>query len=75
MVAENRQSFTIGKGGSYRDELDVYNTSESRNEFDTSLFRVGFEWTMTDRWDMRVAIQSGETEKLTAIYDGLRIDL
>ena len=74
MVAENRQSFTIGKGGSYRDELDVYNTSESRNEFDTSLFRVGFEWTMTDRWDMRVAVQTGETEKLTAVFDGLRVD-
>ena len=29
---------------------------------------------MTDRWDMRVAVQSGETEKLTAIFDGLRVD-
>ena len=74
MVAENRPSFTIGKGGSYRDELDVYNTSESRNEFDTSLFRAGFEWNMTDKWDMRVAVQTGQTEKLTAIFDGLRVD-
>ena len=35
MVTENRQSFLISKGGSYRGELDIYNTSESRNEFDT----------------------------------------
>ena len=29
---------------------------------------------MTDRWDMRVAVQTGETQKITAIYDGLRVD-
>jgi len=74
MVTENRPSFLIAKGGSYLGELDIYNTSESRNEFDTSLFRAGFEWTISDKWDMRVAVQTGETEKLTAIFDGLRVD-
>ena len=29
---------------------------------------------MSDRWDMRVSLQSGETEKLTGVFDGLRID-
>ncbi len=29
---------------------------------------------MGDKWDMRVAVQTGETEKLTAIYDALRVD-
>jgi len=46
MVAENRPSFLLAKGGSYPGELDVYNTSNSRNEFDTKLFRVGFDWTI-----------------------------
>jgi outer membrane receptor protein involved in Fe transport len=74
MVAENRTSFLLSKGGSYRGELDVYNSSESVNEFDSELFRVGFDWSMTDKWDMRVAVQTGETQKITAIYDGLRVD-
>jgi outer membrane receptor protein involved in Fe transport len=74
MVAENRQSFLLSKGGSYRGELDIYSTSESVNEFDSELFRVGFDWTMGDKWDMRVALQTGETQKITAIYDGLRVD-
>jgi outer membrane receptor protein involved in Fe transport len=74
MVTENRQSFLISKAGSYRDELDVYNRSVSSNEFDTSLFRAGFEWAMNENWDMRLAVQSGETEKLTGVFDGLRID-
>ena len=74
MVAENRASFLLAKGGSYPGELDVYNTSESVNEFDSESFRVGFDWTMSDKWDMRVAVQTGETEKLTAIYDALRVD-
>jgi iron complex outermembrane receptor protein len=74
MVTENRQSVLISKGGSYPGELDIYTTSESRNEFDTSLFRAGFEWTMSESWDMRVAVQTGETKKMTGVFDGLRVD-
>jgi iron complex outermembrane receptor protein len=74
MVAENRASFSIAKGASYPGELDIYNTSESRNEFDTESYRIGFDWAMSDRWDMRVAVQTGETEKMTGIFDALRID-
>ena len=71
---ENRPSFLIHKAGSYLGELDIYNTSESRNEFDSESLRFGVDWTMSDRWDMRVSLQSGETEKLTGVFDGLRID-
>ena len=74
MVAENRASFLLARGASYPGELDIYNTSESVNEFDSESFRFGFDWTMSDKWDMRVAVQTGETEKLTAIYDALRVD-
>jgi outer membrane receptor protein involved in Fe transport len=74
MVAENRASFLIAKGASYPGELDIYNTSESRNDFDTESFRVGFDWVMSDKWDMRVAVQTGETEKMTGIFDALRVD-
>ena len=74
MVTENRPSFLISKGGSYLGELDVYNKSDSRNEFDTDLYRVGFDWNMSAKWDMRVAIQTGKTEKLTGVFDGLRVD-
>ncbi|HEX6022605.1 MAG TPA: TonB-dependent receptor, partial [Solirubrobacter sp.] len=74
MSAENRASFLIAKGASYPGELDIYNTSESRNEFDTDSFRIGFDWAMSDRWDMRVAVQTGETEKMTGIFDALRVD-
>lgn len=74
MVAENRASFLIAKGASYPGELDIYSNNESRNEFDTRLFRAGFEWTMNENWDMRVALQTGSTEKLTGLFDGLRVD-
>jgi outer membrane receptor protein involved in Fe transport len=74
MVGENRASFLLAKGASYPGELDIYNTSESRNDFDTESFRVGFDWVMGDKWDMRVAVQTGETEKMTGIFDALRVD-
>jgi iron complex outermembrane receptor protein len=74
MVAENRPRFLIHKGGSYLDELDVYNSSESRNEFDSESLRLGLDWTMSERWDMRLSLQSGETDKMTGLFDGLRVD-
>jgi iron complex outermembrane recepter protein len=74
MVTENRPSFSIHKAGSYLGELDVYNDQESRNEFDSESLRFGVDWQMSDRWDMRLSLQSGETEKMTGVFDGLRID-
>ena len=74
MVAENRPRFLIHKGGSYLGELDVYNTEDSVNEFDSESLRFGIDWTMSERWDMRLSLQSGQTDKLTAVYDGLRVD-
>jgi outer membrane receptor protein involved in Fe transport len=74
MVTENRPRFLIHKGGSYLDELDVYNTSESRNEFDSESLRLGLEWSMSENWDMRLSLQTGETDKMTGAFDGLRVD-
>jgi outer membrane receptor protein involved in Fe transport len=71
---ENRQSFLIAKGASYPGELDIYNSSESVNEFDSESIRFGVNWSMNANWDMRLSLQTGETEKLTAVYDALRVD-
>jgi iron complex outermembrane receptor protein len=73
-TGENRASFLIAKGASYPGELDIYNTSESRNEFDSESLRFGLNWTLNDNWDMRLSLQSGETEKMTGTFDALRID-
>ena len=47
MVAENRASFLLAKGASYPGELDIYNTSESVNEFDTRVVPLSVS---TGRW-------------------------
>jgi iron complex outermembrane recepter protein len=74
MDAEGRDQIRIAKGASYPGELDIFNSSESRNTFDTESFRIGLDWAMNDNWAMRVSLQSGETEKMTGIFDALRID-
>jgi outer membrane receptor protein involved in Fe transport len=74
MVGENRPRFLIHKGGSYLGELDVYNTEDSINEFDSESLRFGIDWTMSERWDMRLSLQSGQTDKMTGVFDGLRVD-
>ena len=74
MVTENRPSFLISKGGSYPGELDIYNTSESRNEFDSESFASRLRVDDERELGHAVSLQSGETEKMTGVFDGLRVD-
>jgi hypothetical protein len=74
MDAESRASFRLNKNGSYPGVLDIDNNGRSVNEFDTEMFRVGFDWDIDGNWQMRVAVQTGETTKLTAEYDSIRVD-
>jgi len=74
MVAENRSAFRLGKGGSYPGVLDVDTHGRSLNDFDTEMFRIGFDWAMNDNWQMRFSMQTGETKKLTGEFDSLRVD-
>ncbi|MBN1238558.1 MAG: TonB-dependent receptor plug domain-containing protein, partial [Gammaproteobacteria bacterium] len=74
MDAENRTSFRLSKGGSYPGVLDIDTHGRSHNDFDTEMFRLGFDWAMNDNWQMRFSWQTGESEKLTAEFDSLRVD-
>jgi iron complex outermembrane receptor protein len=74
MDAEGRSSFRLSKGGSYPGVLDIDNNGRSVNEFDTEMLRVGVDWDIDGNWQMRFSVQSGETKKLTAEYDSLRVD-
>lgn len=74
MDAEGRSSFRLQKGGNYPGVLDIDNNGRSVNEFDTEMFRVGLDWDIDGNWQMRFSVQTGETTKLTAEYDSLRVD-
>jgi outer membrane receptor protein involved in Fe transport len=74
MFTENRTSFRLAKGGSYPGVLDIDTHSRSHNDFDTEMFRVGVDWAIDDNWQLRFSVQTGETEKLTAEFDSLRVD-
>jgi outer membrane receptor protein involved in Fe transport len=74
MDAEGRSSFRIQKGGNYPGVLDIDNNGRSVNEFDTEMLRIGFDWDINENWQMRVSLQTGETTKITAEYDSLRVD-
>lgn len=74
MDNENRSSFRLSKGGSYPGVLDVDMGGLSFNQFDTEMFRIGVDWDIDDNWDLRFSMQTGETDKLTAEYDSLRVD-
>jgi iron complex outermembrane receptor protein len=38
------------------------------------MFRIGVDWAMNDNWQMRFSMQTGQTEKLTAEFNSLRVD-
>ena len=58
------RAFSIAQGAAAIPASSTSTTrANRRNEFDTESFRFGVDWTMGDNWDMRVAVQTGETEK------------
>jgi iron complex outermembrane recepter protein len=69
-----RRSFRLAKGGSYPGVLDVDNSGRTQTDFDTKMFRIGFDWAINDNWQMRLSAQTGETEKVTGEYPSLRVD-
>lgn len=69
-----RSSFRLAKGGSYPGVLDVDNSGRTQTDFDTQMFRIGFDWDVNDNWHMRLSAQTGETEKVTGEYPSLRVD-
>ena len=69
-----RRSFRLAKGGSYPGVLDVDNSGRTQTDFDTRMFRIGFDWAINDNWQMRLSAQTGETEKVTGEYPSLRVD-
>jgi outer membrane receptor protein involved in Fe transport len=54
--------------------LDVDTFANNLNDFDTEMFRIGVDWDMSDRWQMRFSMQTGETEKMTGEFGSLRVD-
>ena len=69
-----RSSFRLAKGGSYPGVLDIDNNGRTQTDFDTKMFRIGFDWAINDNWQMRFSAQTGETEKVTGEYPSLRVD-
>jgi iron complex outermembrane receptor protein len=67
-------SFRLNKAGSYPGVLDVDTFGRNLNDFDTEMFRIGVDWDMSDRWQMRFSMQTGETEKMTGEFGSLRVD-
>jgi iron complex outermembrane receptor protein len=67
-------SFRLNKAGSYPGVLDVDTFAKNINDFDTEMFRIGVDWNMSDTWQMRFSMQTGETEKMTGEFDSLRVD-
>ena len=73
-AGQPRSSFRISRGGSYPGVLDIDNNGRTQTDFDTEMFRLGFDWDINDNWHMRFSAQTGETEKITGEYPSLRVD-
>ena len=73
-AGQPRSSFRLAKGGSYPGVLDVDNNGRTQTDFDTEMFRIGFDWNIDDNWQMRFSAQTGETEKVTGEFPSLRVD-
>jgi outer membrane receptor protein involved in Fe transport len=75
MDAEGRTSFRLDKVGSYRGDLEAGAGEYDNQVFKTESYSVGFDYTLTNGWDLTGSYQSGESRKLGGQYHSLRVDL
>ncbi len=67
-IRVEKQGQVLGQAGNYDDHENQH------NEFETYQWTVGLDKKMFDNWDMKVTLQRGTSDKLTEIYNELRVD-
>lgn len=74
MDAENRSSIRVEKLGSFWNDPEIGALEEDRNVHTTQSWSVGFDAALPNGWDLSGNWQSGESQRLTQVYNKIRVD-
>jgi outer membrane receptor protein involved in Fe transport len=75
MRAQNVQSFVMEKQGTWLGQSGNWGDSEDRhNQFDGWTLQLGLDKDIGDNWKMQARIQRGATDRLSQVYNEIRVD-
>jgi iron complex outermembrane receptor protein len=74
MDAEGRSSIRVEKLGSFWNEPEIGALEEDRNVHTTQSWSVGFNADLPNGWALSGNWQSGESQRLTQVYNKIRVD-
>ena len=74
MDAEGRSSIRVEKLGSFWNVPEIGALEEDRNVMTTQSWSVGFNATLPNGWDLSGNWQSGESQRLSQVYNKIRVD-
>ena len=75
MDAEGLTEFRLNKVGSYPGDLEAGAGEYTLQVFKTESYSVGFNYALSNDWDLSGSYQSGESRKGGGEYHSLRVDL
>ena len=75
MVAQGVNNFVMEKQGQWLGQSGNWGDSEDRhNQFDSWTFQLGLDKDIGDNWQMQARIQRGATDRLSQVFNEIRVD-
>jgi len=74
MDAEGITQIQVHKLGSFLDTPEIGSMQRDHNVLTTYSWQVGFDAVLPNGWDLRASWQSGESQKLSQVYNKIRVD-
>ncbi len=74
MDREGITQIQVHKLGSFLDTPEIGNLEDDRNVMTTYSAQIGFDAVLPNGWDLRASYQSGESRRLTQVYNKIRVD-
>ena len=75
MVAQGVNNFVMEKQGQWLGQSGNWGDSEDRhNQFDSWTLQLGFDKDIGDNWQMQARIQRGATDRLSQVFNEIRVD-
>ncbi len=75
MVAQGVNNFVMEKQGQWLGQSGNWGDSEDRhNQFDSWTLQLGMDKDIGDNWQMQARIQRGATDRLSQVFNEIRVD-
>jgi hypothetical protein len=75
MVTQNVNNFVMEKQGTWLGQSGNWGDSEDRhNQFDSWTLQLGLDKDIGDNWQMQARFQRGATDRLSQVFNEIRVD-